>query len=417
MEALVASHALFWSCRQPCCESDRNGYNQSKIPSKKFDRGHEFQVIDDDLSDEFSAPRMPGFQTFSTTNNQPLRGVPVRDGELYHLTDQGQAQLVYFSLYINGFTFTAVEEGSVEETVCLTPFSMVRTCQFRSGALSDMKVFKVSHFSTRSCNYFGLQGDEDFAELERARWIADISHAMSLVTQSLFPNFQLSCDSIPGVPCTESRLLAGYLVHLDDENSVSMLYSELHAHRDGSARLTLYEHEKCENPLTDVHIHEGSRWWGIGGKNCSCFGVDEHSFASRTVSEQKLWLRAISNLKVKLHHLAPDPDPEQISYFRDAIKEQIDQLGDSLQVQVTGDSLLQRCPRKTFRSVGCGDMDPLPFPSSDDDSSEDENGTFSSSMLTTPGRSLLGGEKAAGLGGPSTTPVLTPPADDWMPSM
>merc|ERR1719428_1846692 len=186
---------------------------------------------------------------------------------------------------------------------------------------------------------------------------------MSLVTQSLFPDFRLRCDPVPGVRNTATRLLAGYLVHLDDESSVSMLYSELHAHRDGSARLTLYEHERCENPLTDVHIHEGSRWWGIGGKNCSCFGVDEHSFSSRTVSEQKLWLRAISNLKVKLHHVAPDPSPEDISYFREAIKDQIDQLGDSLQVQVHGDALLQRCPRKTFRTVGSGDTDPLPFPS------------------------------------------------------
>merc|ERR1719428_1625544 len=186
---------------------------------------------------------------------------------------------------------------------------------------------------------------------------------MSLVTQSLFPDFRLRCDPVPGVRNTATRLLAGYLIHLDDSTSVSVLYCELHAHCDGCARLTLYEHERCTNPLTDVHIHEGSRWWGIGGKNCSCFGVDDHSFASRTVSEQKLWLRAISNLKVKLHHVAPDPSPEQIAYFRSAIMEQIEQIGPSLEVQVTGDSLLQRCPRKTFRTVGSGDTDPLPFPS------------------------------------------------------
>ena len=38
------------------------------------------------------------------------------------------------------------------------------------------------------------------------------------------------------------------------------------------------------------------------GVDCSCFSINDYHFAARSVAEKQLWLRAISNLKVKLRH-------------------------------------------------------------------------------------------------------------------
>lgn len=39
------------------------------------------------------------------------------------------------------------------------------------------------------------------------------------------------------------------------------------------------------------------------GVSCTCFCINGHDFSARTIAERKLWLRAISNIKVKLQTL------------------------------------------------------------------------------------------------------------------
>ncbi|CAE8636543.1 unnamed protein product, partial [Polarella glacialis] len=74
---------------------------------------------------------------------------------------------------------------------------------------------------------------------------------MRLVTQSLFPAFRVSCEPLDTNYGTQRRLMAGYLLHFDDVFTVSVLYCELHAHREDRAKLALYENEFCHTPVFD----------------------------------------------------------------------------------------------------------------------------------------------------------------------
>lgn len=317
-----------------------------------------------------SPPKIVGFQSYSVAVNQPLRGVPIREGELWYLSLENSVELVSFSLYINGFTF--YPEGR-EVSISITPFSLVRNCKFQSSYthmnLAEFKIFKISLFANATSYYFAVRGSDDkTAEDDRSKWVLDISHAMRLVTQSLFPNFMISVTPIRGVADTKSRLMAGYLIHHDDFDSVSTLYCELHPHdsENGDAKLTLYENELCMTPVMDIPITEMSICCEKVGINCSCFCIEDHNFSARTLSERKLWLRAVSNVKVKLQNRAPCPSAKELEYFRGAIEEHIQTAKMTFEKQITCEPLLQRSHRKSFQIVRGGDREPVPYPPPDD---------------------------------------------------
>merc|ERR1719296_437540 len=144
--------------------------------------------------------------------------------------------------------------------------------------------------------------------------------------------------------------MAGYLIHRDDSSSISVLFCELNAHLGCTAKLVLYENEYCECPLMDIHITESSVCCDVVGINCSCFIVDNHHFASQTPSERKLWLRALSNVKVKIQNRAPDPTNEELEHYRSSIREHIAALEATLEPRIVNDALLARCPRKAFNA-------------------------------------------------------------------
>jgi hypothetical protein len=62
------------------------------------------------------------------------------------------------------------------------------------------------------------------------------------------------------------------------------------------------------------------------GSYCTVFGIDQHRFCARTKDEKELWLRAVSNIKVKLMFDAPDPTSEDLAVFRAAVLERIVKL-------------------------------------------------------------------------------------------
>jgi len=281
--------------------------------------------------------------------DQPLRGVPIREGELWHLSAEESIEPVTLSLHVNGFSFA---QGRSEVSISLSPFSLVRNCKFQSTYttslnLADFKIFKVSLFTQGICHYFGVRGeDERQAEEERSRWVLDFSRAMRLVTQSLFPPFSISCDPVESIASTQRRLMAGYLIHHEDASVASVLYCELHPHCEEQAKLSLYENELCRTPVMDILFTERSVCCEKVGINCSCFCVEEHQFGTRTLSERKLWLRAISNVKVKLQNRAPSPTVEEIRYYRLAIKEHIETIRTTLVSKAPTDALLRRGPQR-----------------------------------------------------------------------
>jgi len=298
----------------------------------------------------FQLPQIMGRLSYSIYPDQQLRGQPMREGELWFLSTEDKVDPVNFSLYINGFSFWHEDQ---ETTISLSPFALVRNCKFQStypslGSLSDFKIFKVSLFAQGRCYYFGVKGaDEHQAEEERSRWVLDISRAMRLVTQSLFPPFAISCEPLESVASTQRRLMAGYLIHCDDGFVASVLYCELHPHCEDKAKMVLYENELCQTPVMDVYITERSICCEKIGINCSCFSIEDHQFSTRSLSERKLWLRAISNLKVKLQNRAPTPDSEEIRNYRVAIRDHLATMKGSLDGQICQtDALLLRCGQR-----------------------------------------------------------------------
>lgn len=311
--------------------------------------GADFDALEDVDEPPFQPPINTGLLSYSVAVDQPLRGVPIREGELWYLSAEEQVEPVNFTLYVNGFTFGQTER---EVSISLPPFSLVRNCKFQSNYsnlnLSDFKIFKVSLFTQGICYYYGVRGeDERQAEEERSRWVLDISRAMRLVTQSLFPPFSISCDPLNNIALTENRLMAGYLVHHEDSYTATVLYCELHPQNGDQAKLVLYENELCRTVVTEVPLTDRSVCCEKVGINCSCFVVENHQFSSRTLSERKLWLRAISNVKVKLQNHAPQPLYEELSHYRIAIKEHIQSIKVTLEGTTPMDALLQRQNRKS----------------------------------------------------------------------
>lgn len=274
----------------------------------------------------FQPPPLASSRLTYSILQQPLRGAPIREGTLWYLSAEDQVDPVFFSLYVNGFSF---KHEDVEASISLSPFVLVRNCKFQSGysaCLSDVKIFKISLFAHSACYYFGIRSEgegERWAEEERSRWVLDISRAVRLVTQSLFPPFRISCDPLKGLPHTKARLMAGYMVRLDDAATASILYCELHVHQEDYAKLVLYENELCQATVTEIFLSESAMCSEKIGINCSCFSVEDHHFSTRTLAERKLWLRAISNVRVKLQNHAPKPEEEEMANFRAAIKEHL----------------------------------------------------------------------------------------------
>jgi len=283
--------------------------------------------------------------TYSSSPDQPLLGVPIREGTLWHLSAQDRFESVVFSLYVNGFAFSTAD--GLEAAVSLSPFSLVRNCRFQSGECSKLKSFKVSLLEPDPCCYFAVRSTDDReAEEDRSEWVLSLSHTILLITDSLLPQSRITCDPIPGTPQTNRRLLAGYLIHRDDSDTVSVVYCELQAPSASYASMVVYENELCQRPLMDISIYESSVCCDVVGINCSCFIVDSHHFASQSPSERKLWLRALSNLKVKLQNKAPEPSADEIWHYRMAIREHIQALEATQEPRIVKNPLLREVQKK-----------------------------------------------------------------------
>jgi len=338
VEAMSSDSSGF--CRCICGTSGR----RDPLDPRKGWASADIDVLEEVDEPPFQAPQVAGRLSYSISADQPLRGTPIREGEIWWLSTEDKVDAVAFQLFINGFAFTL--QGQPEAVVSLSPFTLVRNCKFQSNYpslnLTDFKIFKVSLFAQGVCYYFGVKGaDEREAEEMRARWVFDISRAMRLVTQSIFPPFSITCDPLESVPSTHQRLMAGYLIHHEDDLIASVLYCELHPHIDDQAKVLLYENEACQTPVLELYVTERSICCEKVGINCSCFSVENHQFSSRTIAERKLWLRAISNLKVKLQNHAPTPNAEDLKNYRVAIKEHIGSMKEAAWAPT--DPLLQRC--------------------------------------------------------------------------
>merc|ERR1719183_2958474 len=103
--------------------------------------------------------------------------------------------------------------------------------------------------------------------------------------------------------------------------AVSVVYCELHTHWDGAAKFVAYEDEYCAAPVMQISMRVHTSITERVGIDCSCFSVDGHHFSTRTYTEKVLWLRAISNVKVKLRHGAANPTAGELVHYRSSVIE------------------------------------------------------------------------------------------------
>merc|ERR1712107_188421 len=78
------------------------------------------------------------------------------------------------------------------------------------------------------------------------------------------------------------------------------------------------------------------------GVDCSCFSLGEQHFSTRTCAEKMLWLRAISNVKVKLRHWASNPSASDLQNYRGSVLEQARSLPRPVENDQTRGPLLPR---------------------------------------------------------------------------
>lgn len=325
-----------------------------------------------------AGPRDRSVPTYKTTENftEVQSGEAIRRGLILYLKLGETTRQMQISLHVNGFALENFngdpEEAGREEPTqgmsCLwSPFSLVEKCQVKKAQqIAAWAVFKLTIYRTEGEDqvyYFATSGSD--ALEERDKWVEEISGCIRQVTASLFPSHaDLRVDPLPGVLSTSTRIMAGFLLRCLAASNVSLFYCELHAYSRGHARLSIHKDEWCERevmslPLTDKTVVSSGR-----GDACAIFGVDAHRLCARTKEEKDLWIRAVSNVKVKLMFEAPDPTCEELSTFRAAVGERIEQITPSLEAisRATNGPLLPPMPRLPFPASPRGDIWDNPEP-------------------------------------------------------
>lgn len=273
--------------------------------------------------------------TYNTSEHEELKGAPLYSGTILQLRLGESMHEMHLALHVNGFSLKPVDatEKGIPEPVnrAWSPFSLIEKCQVKTMQHAAFwAVFKLTVFRSDGADrffYFATSGSE--AHKERDRWVEEIANAVSLVTLSLFPPHAINVRPLPGVRSTSTRIMAGYLLQSGVDDIVSLIYCELHAFSGGEARLAIYKDEWCEQEVTSLFLSDTSVVSTRKGAYCTIFGVDEHRFCARTRDEKDLWLRAVSNIKVKLMFDAPDPTMDELAVFRAAVLERISTLSDN----------------------------------------------------------------------------------------
>jgi len=286
-----------------------------------------------------AGPRHTAVPTYCTTAVEPFQGKPLYTGTVMHLEMGGvkAAHEKTMKVYVNGFSLTSREQVPNSENWVVQPWSPFSLVEKHDGDMDRRQVkyticcavFKLAIFQREGedlCYYFAITGDK--AREKRDQMIEAIVGAVRQVTLSLFPSqHSIVVSPVPGVRSTSTRIMAGYLLRCQAADHVSLFYCELHAYLGGEARLAAYKDEWCEWELASLLLTERTVVsTPTSSHYCTAFGIDSSRFAARTVEEKNLWLRAVSNVKVKLMFDAPDPTEEDLTVIRSAVQARVESL-------------------------------------------------------------------------------------------
>lgn len=304
-------------------------------------------------------------------DEEHLKGPAVHSGQVLRLVGS-TLQTVTLTLRSNGFS-VEVPANKASVSRLLSPFTSVTKCDVEDLGedVQPDAAFKVTtirvHHGCQSVIHHCFAAVGQFAKEDCLNWMQKFADAVGNVTRSLFPRGQVKVQPLSEAPWTERRLLAGYLLQCDSRETVSVPYVELQANRGSKALFTAYGNSRCQGELWHCMLSEHLNVHVWEGLNCGVFKVNERFFCARTEDEKQLWIRALSNMKVKLLANAPDPTSRQLEEFREAVQERVRQMRDQNDDEAKkADPLL---PPRTVQGLdsenprsGHGDCAPRCFP-------------------------------------------------------
>jgi len=275
----------------------------------------------------------------------PVGGIPFGSGEL-SLLDEMCGELIPCTAIVFSTGLYLTEHGSGKlRSFAWSPFSVLIKTDGRCSSAADEAGFALSIPTQGRHLQFACQGP-DAAE-QRQRGLVEMSVALRSHIRAAFPGVDPAVEPLEDVPETKGRILASYLLLREEENTlISVPYCELRAWCKGFAQLVFYSDETCTQQMLAMAITAKTRIFERSGEDCSSFAVDGHSFCARSFEEKQIWLRALSNVKVKLQNDAPDPSPEELRMFREAVCEKV------LEVKAT----------EVTRDMGSAPVLPIPSP-------------------------------------------------------
>mmetsp|Transcript_30063 Transcript_30063/g.65550 ORF Transcript_30063/g.65550 Transcript_30063/m.65550 type:complete len:369 (+) Transcript_30063:99-1205(+) len=311
------------------------------------------------VKDVFPAgPRTQVVTNYTSVKCLELKESPVHSGRVLFLSPGKPIVDVLVSLHSNGFRISPREVSDsvgVGGIYSWSPFFLVEK---NTGSVSSFwAVFKLAalHFRGEEGFHFAVTGPE--AKTSREKWVKLISRLLRQLTVSLFPAHTIAVQPLPGVESTTTRIMAGYLLRCQDNDVAELIYSELHAYLCGEARFINYKDHRCDDEVDMICLTASTVVSTRKGCYCTVFGVDEHLFCARTEEEKDLWLRAVSNIKVKLMFHAPDPTEPDLEVIRASVF-QSSALIEPVSIEPP---MLPVVPRVPPLSLGGDEQQPEPF--------------------------------------------------------
>ena len=283
--------------------------------------------------DNFNLVHLP--ISFEVDGSAPLREPPLKTGPVLFLQTKGHIGIlqdvsrVDLSIHLNGMRIKYNNNFKGIRSLTWSPFTVVQANRFNTKESDEhcpnVRLFKVADFQNGvSCMFAVTAPSPGEAVTSRAEWVATVSCAIRMLTLSLFPAFNV--QTMPNsMQWTQTRVLAGHML-LFDLTGVTPVFCELHAPVDYTTNLMAYEDDSCTCLLANLIIDSDTRITERLGVDSSCFTLNEHHFAARTVAEKLFWIRAISNIKVKLRHAFLPTSDVELRCYRDAVQAEVANL-------------------------------------------------------------------------------------------
>jgi len=228
-------------------------------------------------------------------------------------------------LFRNAFSVLPTDlQGERKHTHVFTPFTVVSVQNYDQNHKSvvRLKMYRMHLSELHTLTFFGRNASSYGSQL-----VVAVRSILADLTLSLFPWHHISVLPLSGVEATHRRIMAGYLLEVrHEQDSVCVVYGELQSHMFGKAIFALYTNEQC-NYLVDTFIVTNNvTLVSYESVDSNFFEMDNRRFCARTSSTQKLWLRALINIKMKLMCDAPDSSEKQLTDFRSSLLEQMELL-------------------------------------------------------------------------------------------